>query len=118
MRLYIGQHLAQLGDRLVLEQQLRREPQPPLRRSRHHLDAPDRVCAGTTPSPVPPSPRSAARVTTWMLRIESPPSSKKLSCTPTRSTRSTSPHTSASALSTSSRGDPYARSSHSASGRT
>ncbi len=35
-------------------------------------------------------PAARARETAWMLRIESPPSSKKLSVTPTRSTPSTS----------------------------
>ena len=36
------------------------------------------------------TPAARHRATTWMLRIESPPSSKKLSSTPTRSTPSTS----------------------------
>ena len=35
-------------------------------------------------------PARAARETTWMLRIESPPSSKKLSWTPTAATPSAS----------------------------
>jgi hypothetical protein len=45
-------------------------------------------------------PACRARETTWMLRMESPPSSKKLSSTPTRSTRSTSAQTRASSRST------------------
>src|SRR5207248_10538148 len=36
------------------------------------------------------SPAARALDATWMLRIESPPSSKKLSSTPTRATPSTS----------------------------
>ena len=40
----------------------------------------------------------------WMLRIESPPSSKKLSWTPTRSTRSTFDQIAASVASTGVRG--------------
>ena len=42
--------------------------------------------AGTGPGGSAVRPARRARETTWMLRIESPPSSKKLSSTPTRST--------------------------------
>jgi hypothetical protein len=45
------------------------------------------------------SPASLARAITWMERIESPPSEKKLSWIPTRSRRSTSAQTRASASS-------------------
>ncbi len=43
------------------------------------------------------NPALAARATTWMLRIESPPSEKKSSCAPTRSTPRTSAQIPASA---------------------
>ncbi|MNE67482.1 hypothetical protein D3C80_1630920 [compost metagenome] len=46
-------------------------------------------------------PSCRARLTTWIDRIESPPSSKKLSCMPTRETLSTSRQISASCSSTS-----------------
>ena len=50
------------------------------------------------------SPACRARETTWMLRIESPPSSKKLSSTPTRSAPRTADHSRASSASTGVRG--------------
>ena len=53
--------------------------------------------AGRAAAGVSRSPAWCARATTWMLRIESPPSSKKLSCTPTRSTPSTPARSAASA---------------------
>ena len=54
-----------------------------------------------------PSPARPARATIWMLRIESPPSSKKLSSTPTRSSRSTSAQIPASTSSAAVRGATY-----------
>jgi hypothetical protein len=46
-------------------------------------------------------PSWRARLTTWIDRIESPPSSKKLSCTPMRETLSTSRQICASCVSSS-----------------
>ncbi len=56
------------------------------------------------------TPSCAARAMIWMVRIESPPSSKKLSCTPTRSSRSASAQTAASTRSVSVRGATYSSS--------
>jgi hypothetical protein len=50
------------------------------------------------------TPAARARATSWMETMESPPSSKKLSRTPTRSRRSTSAQTRQSASSTGPRG--------------
>ena len=58
--------------------------------------------------PSPPAPRRT-RETTCVARSEWPPSSKKLSRRPTRSTRSTSAQISASACSVSSAGASYSR---------
>ena len=53
------------------------------------------------------TPARRARETTWMERMQSPPSAKKLSSTPTRSARSTSAQTRASTSSAGVRGATY-----------
>ncbi len=52
-------------------------------------------------------PWDRARETTLMARMESPPTSKKLSLTPTRSTPNTSAHTRARSRSVSVRGSTW-----------
>ncbi|RPK74226.1 hypothetical protein EES44_01810 [Streptomyces sp. ADI96-15] len=62
------------------------------------------VCRRKTSREVSRSPAARARVAVWMLRMESPPRSKKLSSTPTRSTPSSSHQMAASVSSVGVRG--------------